>query len=200
MKTLPLLIFLMIPLGIMAQNNEDPISPEIQIRTAVLAAPEDQRDAAMVYGYDDTGKMVVLREGTNNLVCLADDPNSEGINVSCYSKKLEPFMARGRELEEEGHGMMEVREKRRQEVEAGTLEMPDAPSMLYVLTGSEDDYNRETGELQDAHLRYVIYTPFATTESTGLPDKPHAPGMPWLMDPGTHRAHIMITPPKNEND
>lgn len=200
MKTLPLLIFLMIPLGIMAQNNEDPISPEIQIRTAVLAAPEDQRDAAMVYGYDDTGKMVVLREGTNNLVCLADDPDSEGINVSCYSKKLEPFMARGRELEEEGHGMMEVREKRRQEVEAGTLEMPDAPSMLYVLTGSEDDYNRETGELQDAHLRYVIYTPFATTESTGLPDKPHAPGMPWLMDPGTHRAHIMITPPKNEND
>lgn len=83
---------------------------------------------------------------------------------------------------------------RKQEVEAGSLKMPDAPSMLYVLSGEEENYDQQTGELQDASLRYVIYTPFATTESTGLPDKPHVPGMPWLMDPGTHRAHIMITP------
>lgn len=200
MKTLAYLTCFIIPFGVLAQNNQTTLSPEIQILTATLAAPEDQRDSAMVYGYDGTGKMVVLREGTNNLVCLADDPNTEGINVSCYSKKLEPFMARGRELKETGTGMMEIRAKRQQEVEAGTLQMPDAPSMLYVLTGTEDNYNRETGELKDPHLRYVIYTPFATTESTGLPDKPHVPGMPWLMDPGTHRAHIMITPPKNENN
>lgn len=198
MKRLLILITLLIPLCLVAQNNEAPLSPEIQIRTAVLAAPEDQREAAMVYGYDDTGKLIVLREGTNNLVCLADDPSSEGINVSCYSKKLDPFMARGRQLKEEGLGMMEIRAKRKEEVEAGTLQMPDAPSMLYVLSGTDENYNPETGELADAYVRYAIYTPFATTESTGLPDKPHAPGMPWLMDPGTHRAHIMITPPKNE--
>jgi len=45
-------------------------------------------------------------------------------------------------------------------------------------------------------LRYVIYIPFATAESTGLPLAPSAPGMPWIMDPGTHRAHIMINPPQ----
>lgn len=154
----------------------------------------------MVYGYDESGKMVVLREGTNNLICLADDPNSEGISVSCYAKRLEPFMARGRELKEKGNGMMEIREKRKQEVEAGTLQLPDVPSMLYVLSGTEDNYDPETGELEDAYIRYVIYTPFATTESTGLPDKPHTPGIPWLMDPGTHRAHIMITPPREDKN
>lgn len=170
------------------------LSPEIQIETAVLAAPQDQRDQAMVYGYAQDGEMVVLREGSNNLVCLADDPEKDGIQVSCYFKQLDPFIARGRELREEGKNTTELREIRKQEVEAGSLQMPDAPSMQYILTGEKENYNPETGELQDTFLRYVIYTPFATTESTGLPDKPHAPGMPWLMDPGTHRAHIMITP------
>lgn len=68
--------------------------------------------------------------------------------------------------------------------------------MTYILSGTAENYNTSTGELKDGHFRYVIYIPYATTESTGLPDKPFAPGMPWLMDPGTHRAHIMITPPK----
>ena len=75
--------------------------------------------------------------------------------------------------------------------------MPREPSMMYVYYGKEENYDPGTGELKDGKFRYVIYIPFATTEATGLPDKPHAPGMPWLMDPGTHRAHIMINPPKN---
>lgn len=185
--------------GIGATAQDAEILPkEIQIKTATLAAPEEDRDGAMVYGYDETGKMVVLREGTNKLVCLADDPNREGISVSCYSKKLDPFMARGRELQAEGLGMMEIREKRKLEAENGSLKLPDSPSMTYILSGDENNYNKETGELKDAHMRYVIYMPYATTEETGLPDKPHLPGMPWLMDPGTHRAHIMITPPKEQ--
>lgn len=91
---------------------------------------------------------------------------------------------------------MDVRDTRKKEVEAGTLKMPDAPSMTYVLSGEESKVDPQTGMLEDGHLRYVIYIPYATTESTGLPAKPGVPGMPWLMDPGTHRAHIMVTPPK----
>lgn len=195
MKFLTSIVLLIFPVTLVAQAEILPA--EIQIKTAVLAAPEDQRDNAMVYGYDNSGKMVVLREGTNNLVCLADDPNKEGISVSCYSKKLEPFMARGRELIAEGKTEMEKREIRQREAEDGSLQLPDAPSMTYIFSGSEENYDRATGELKDGNFRYVIYIPYATTESTGLPDKPHAPGMPWLMDPGTHRAHIMVTPAKN---
>lgn len=173
------------------------VPADIQIKTATLAAPEELREGAMVYGYDARGEMLVLREGTNYLVCIADNPEKKGISVSCYSKKLEPFMARGRQLNEEGKTEMQRREFRGQEAKAGDLELPDAPAMTYILSGSEENYNPQTGELKDGHFRYVIYIPYATAESTGLPEKPFAPGMPWIMDPGTHRAHIMITPPKN---
>ena len=60
---------------------------EIQIKTATLPAPEADRENAMVYGYDKNGELTVLRQGSNNLVCLADDPQKEGISVACYSKK-----------------------------------------------------------------------------------------------------------------
>jgi hypothetical protein len=167
---------------------------DIQIKTAVLPLPEKDRDAAMVYGYDSSGQLVVLREGTNNMVCLGDDPEKDGISVSCYSRKLEPFMARGRELTAQGKDFKEKREIRGKEIAEGSLSMPGEPSMMYVYFGKQENYDPDTGELKDGKFRYVIYIPFATTESTGLPDKPHAPGMPWLMDPGTHRAHIMVGP------
>jgi hypothetical protein len=195
MNSIKILFLLIFPVSLFAQTTV--LSPEIQIKTAILAAPEDQRQGVMVYGYDPTGKTVVLRKGTNNLICLADDPKKEGISVSCYSKKLEPFMARGRELRAEGKSELEKREIRQREAEAGTLKLTDAPAMTYIFSGSEEDYNSATGELKNGKFRYVIYIPYATTESTGLPNKPHAPGMPWLMDPGTHRAHIMVTPSSN---
>ncbi len=181
--------------GFIGSSQEVTVLPEaIQIKTAVLPAPDSDKDGAMVYGYDIEGNVVVLREGKNNLICLADDPKKKGISVSCYSKKLEPFMKRGRELNAEGKNFSEKREIRGIEVAQGKLGMPKEPSMTYIYYGAEEAYNRETGELVDGQFRYVIYTPFATTESTGLPDKPHAKGMPWLMDPGTFRAHIMVGP------
>lgn len=180
---------------VQAQDIKETILPsEIQIKTATLPAPEADKEGAMVYGYDKEGNLTVLREGSNNLVCIADDPRKEGISVSCYSVKLEPFMARGRELSNQGLDFEQKRKARGEEVKNGTLKMPDVPSMMYVYFGKQENYNPNTGELKEGKFRYVIYTPFATTESTGLPDKPHAPGMPWLMDPGTHRAHIMVGP------
>lgn len=171
---------------------------DIQIKTAVLAAPSEQREQAMVYGYSDKGEFVVLRKGNNELVCLSDDPNQPGFSVSCYHKDLESFMARGRELKKEGKSNQQSFEAREAEVKSGKLVMPKQPASLYVFGTADDKYNRETGEILDGYLRYVIYIPYATTESTGLPLKPDAPGMPWLMDPGTHRAHIMINPPVKE--
>ncbi|WP_174719391.1 hypothetical protein [Muriicola soli] len=194
MKTLIYLLVLS-PFFLCAQEEEVNILPEeIQIRTAVLPLPEEQKSGAMVYGYDESGQLVVLREGSNNMVCVGDNPYRKGISSSCYSVKLEPFMARGRELNTLGKSQEERNEIRGKEIESGALMMPREPSMLYVFFGKEEDYDTATGALLNGKFRYVIYTPFATTESTGLPDKPHAPGMPWLMDPGTHRAHIMVGP------
>lgn len=170
-------------------------SKEIQIKTAVLAAPEGLREKALVYGYSDKGEFVVLRQGSNEMVCLADDPAQPGLNVSCYHKDLEPFMARGRELKKDGKNQKEVFDIREAEVKSGKLIMPKQPATLYVYSAKEDQFNKTTGEVTNGYLRYVVYIPYATAESTGLPLSQEAPGMPWIMDPGTHRAHIMINPP-----
>jgi hypothetical protein len=198
MKKLPLALLLgcfAVPAAVQAQTSPVP-SADIQIKTALLAAPSDKKDGAKVYGYAADGKFKVLRDGSNDLVCLADDPATKGINVSCYHTKLEPFMARGRELKDQKKSAKEVFDIREEEAKSGKLKMPDAPSTLFVLSGNDENYNATTGDLKDSYLRYVVYIPFATAESTGLPLKPEGPAMPWIMDPGTHRAHIMINPPK----
>ncbi|HEX5169340.1 MAG TPA: hypothetical protein VFW11_09205 [Cyclobacteriaceae bacterium] len=171
---------------------------DVQIKLAVMAAPEEQREKAMVYGYNEKGEFVTLRKGENEMICLADDPNQPGLNVSCYHKDLDPFMARGRELKKEGKNYKEVFDTREQEVKDGKLVMPKAPSTLFVFSAKDEQYDKSTGDVKDGYLRYVIYIPYATAESTGLPLKPSAPGMPWIMDPGTHRAHIMINPPPKQ--
>lgn len=170
---------------------------EIQIKTALLAAPDDKKDGAMVYGYNDKGEFIVLRKGTNELICLTDDPNSPGFNASCYFVGLEPFMERGRQLKKEGKGFQEIFDIREEEVKNGKLKMPKDGATLFVLSADAENYNHQTGEVKDAYLRYVVYIPWATEASTGLPLKPSGPAMPWIMDPGTHRAHIMINPPRD---
>ena len=90
----------------------------------------------------------------------------------------------------------EIFDIREEEVKTGKLKMPTQPTTLHILSGPDGKFNSETNEVEDAYYRYVVYVPYATSESTGLPSKPMQPGFPWLMDPGTHRAHIMITPPR----
>ena len=191
MKTF--LSLLMIFAGTRAFSQTAP-SKEIQIKLAVLAAPEDQRANATVYGYDAKGEVILLRQGTNQTVCLADDSKRAGLSVSCYHKSLQPFMARGWQLRKEGKTADEIFKIREAEAKSGKLKLGDQGSLLNALTAEEADVNWATGEAKNTYTRSVVYIPWATAESTGLPLKPAGPGLPWIMDPGTHRAHIMINP------
>lgn len=168
-------------------------TPEEQIAVAALAAPVERRAGAEVLGYDASGKLVTLRKGANDMVCLGDDPSKDGINVACYHKDLEPFMARGRELAATGMKEADRQKQRNKEVDDGKVKMPREARMLYVLTGKS--YDAAAGTLTDSYLRWVVYTPYATPESIGLPAKGGA-GAPWLMSPGTAGAHIMMSPPR----
>ena len=189
---LPVLILIQIALSSIAQNTVP--SPELQIKMALLAAPSDKRDSATVYGYSENKELVLLHKGLNEFICLADDPTLAGFSVACYHRDLEPFMQRGRELKKQGKASKEIFDIREKEVKAGKLMMPKQPSTLYVYSTKQDDYNSTTGEIKNGYLRSVIYVPYATAQSTGLSLKPEAPGMPWIMNPGTHGAHIMINP------
>jgi len=166
-----------------------------QIAAATLAAPEEMRTNAAVLGYDAKGALVELRAGTGNLICITDDPNLEGFKSVCYHKNMEPYMARGRALKAEGKNGQESFDIREAEAKAGTLALPETPSTLHVYEGP-GAYDAATGKVSKAFYRYVVYIPWATAESTGLPTKPMTPGGAWIMNPGTHRAHIMVTPPR----
>lgn len=167
---------------------------EVQIEAALEAAPEEERAEATVLGYESDGSVTTLREGSNALTCLADNPEQEGWSVACYHESIEPYMARGRELRAQGvTDPQEILRRRWEEAESGDLAMPEEPAMLYVTTG--DGYDAESGTVSNGATRWVLYTPWATLETTGLPARPPAPGAPWLMFPGTAGAHIMITPP-----
>jgi hypothetical protein len=167
--------------------------PAAQIAAAVLAAPTELREGAAVLGYNSKGDLVTLREGKNEMICLASDPSKTTINVACYHKELEPYMARGRELLAQKVTGQARNDLRWKEVADGKLKLPREPRTLYVLTGTS--FDAASGKVADPYLRWVIYVPYATPQSTGLSTKA-SDGAPWLMSPGTAGAHIMINPPK----
>jgi hypothetical protein len=177
-----------------SSSKNDLPSAAIQMKSALLAAPQEKRDSCTVYGYSADTQLILLRQGTNELICLADDPKVPDFSVACYVRELEPFMQRGRELRKQGIKDQQLFDEREKEVIAGTLQMPKQPATLYVYSAKDEDFDPATGEVKNGYLRYVIYIPYATAASTGLPEKPDADGMPWIMNPGTHGAHIMINP------
>src|SRR5206468_5076278 len=121
-------------------------SAGIQIKTALLAAPQEKRDSCTVYGYSADKQLIVLRKGTNEMICLADDPDVPGFSVACYCKSLEPFMKRGRELRKQGIDGQQLFDERGKEVKEGTLQMPKEPAALYVYSAKDQDFNPVTGE------------------------------------------------------
>ena len=170
-------------------------APDMQIRLAVMAAPADKKDAATVIGFDSEGKYVTLRKGTNDLICLSDDPGQKGFSAACYHESLEPFMAWGRMLKMAGVKGPEMNEQRDKDAKKGKFKMPKQPATLFVFSAPAERFDATEGIVTNGNLRYVVYIANATAQSTGLPTKAEIPGMPWIMDPGTYRAHIMISPP-----
>ena len=173
---------------------------ERQIAGAVVGLPPDLRDGAAVLGRTAEGELVLLRAGTNGLVCLADAPADEAFQVACYSEALEPYMARGRELRAAGLESDENFARRHAEIDAGTLEMPREPTTVYNFGGPLEIVDPATGAVDESKGRrvYSIYTPYATAASTGLSETPMAPSAPWIMRPGTPTSHIMVVPPPPE--
>ncbi len=189
----PLLI--VFALSMFAFQNQDIPNKEQQIAGALQAVPENFREGATVYGYDSKGEVIILQKGSGLMVCLADNPHMSGFTSSAFHKDLYPFMARGLALRLEGKSAKEIFDIREAEAKSGKLRMPEKATTLYVLFGTDGTFDEKERIFKNVRLRYVVYIPWATQETTGLPTKPTSPGGPWIMNPGTHRAHIMITPP-----
>src|SRR5438309_1758014 len=88
MKTVILLVILC-QAGFCLLAQDSIPAPATQIKLALLAAPDDKKDSATVYGYSPNKELVQLRKGTNELICLCDDPAQPGFSVACYHRDLE---------------------------------------------------------------------------------------------------------------
>lgn len=171
-----------------AQSTGKPLPAAEQIAAAVTPLPADARPGATVLGYGADGKLVTLRRGTNEMICLAPTPGAK-FHSACYHQSMEPFMARGRELRARGVKDPQVDTIRFAEVKAGKLKVPTQPAMLYQIFGGTFDV--ATGRVTGGRHLYVTYIPFATAASTGLSANP-SDKEPWIMFPGTPKAHIMF--------
>jgi hypothetical protein len=162
-----------------------------QVAAAVLPLPAELRETATVLGYDAAGKLVTLREGSGAMRCLADDPALPQYHVACYHKALEPFMARGRSLRAEGVKGDQVDTVRFREIAANKLAMPRTGGALYTLTSTTGAFDAASGKIAGARPLFVYYMPFATPATSGVSDRPSR-SEPWLMYPGTAKAHVML--------
>ena len=193
-SVVPMLLLQAASLGAQAPAAQPAVvipPPAEQIAGAVLPLPPDLRATATVLGYGADGKMTLLRKGTGEMTCLATDPKQKEFHASCYHNDMEPFMARGRELRASGVTGGQVDTVRFKEVKEGKIKMPKAPAALSQVFG--EGYDPATNEVTKPQTLYVIYIPFATGKSTGLAERPFGKA-PWVMFPGTPKAHLMFTP------
>lgn len=180
-----------LPLLATALEAQRPIPPaEQQIAAAVLPMPSELRAGATVMGYRTGQELVVLRRGSNGMTCLALYVHRDDFHVACYQDGLEPFMARGRALRAEGVLGPQVDSVRFRESLSGQLRMPIAAA-LYSLSANKADFDPSTNTVKGARSLTVIYVPGATPLSIGISAVPSQTA-PWLMFPGTPKAHIMI--------
>jgi hypothetical protein len=177
-----------------AQTSVYPSSAR-QVSAAVSPLPAPLRASATVLGYGTDGKLVTLRRGSNDMVCLADDPSQKMFHVACYHTSLEPFMARGRELHARKLSREAIDSIRLADIKRGRFAMPSRPAALWQYFAPRDSVDAATGVVNGASYLYVVYTPYATPESTGLSANP-VEGGPWIMYPGKPWAHLMIQPQK----
>ncbi len=164
---------------------------EQQIAGAVLPLPKEMQGGATVMGYRGSDKLEVIRAGKNGMICLAQFVVEKSYHASCYQEGMEPFMARGRELRAQGVKDPKVDSVRYAEVVSGKIKMPKTAA-LYQIFGKPNSYDVATGKLTDASTLLVVYIPGSTAETTGLSPVPTKIG-PWIMYPGTPKAHIMIS-------
>ena len=154
------------------------------IDRAVLAAPANARNAAMVVKWAADGTRVVVRPGTNGVVCWdqAVWPGQRPFSVHCTAVANLPRVEQNREFfykagnAKEAEALVQASEK------AGTRKVPEFGAGYYGLVGNDQATAR-------GHV--TIAVPFATTETLKLPSKPTASGA-WIMDAGTSAAHIMV--------
>ena len=154
-----------------------------QITQAVSAAPESLRAGATVVNYDAKGDPVVLRQGTNDIVCTPNQPGGASYSVGCYAKVLRAQHDMQAKEKADGKDPKTIGADVQAALASGKLPKPPMGTAMYSLSGKTE---------ASARGMWVVLVPGMTAEQSGLPTQPTANGTPWLMRAGTPGAHIHI--------
>lgn len=148
------------------------------IKSAETAAPPALAAAATIYGFDESGMMMTVREGSNGWWCMADNPASPGPDPMCGDANA---------LEWAEAWMNKT------EPPAGKV------GFIYMLAGGSDGSNTDPYATAPSEGNHWIETgPHvmilnATTMMAGYPDAADPdPKVPYIMWPGTPYAHLMV--------
>jgi hypothetical protein len=178
MKSIALLVLAVIGISAvaLAQTSDDAIA------TAVQALPPALRDGATVIKWKADFTYDTLKKGDNGLVCYdrSGMPEQQAISIECTTMSNLPREAQNLKAESIGdkaktQAMFDAMEK------DGTRVKPEYGSVWYHYMGPDKEHIR---------LHVTIALPGATTQSTGLSDKPSKTNV-WLMNSGTSTAHLM---------
>ena len=163
----------------------EPGASQADVDKAVLAAPAQLRNAAMVIKWNPSDwTYTTLRKGTNGIVCFDKSGlpgQAQPFSVECTMVANMDRVTQNMKFESEPD-----RAKRQAALDAaekdGSRAKPQFGSIFWHLMGNDQ---------ATARTHYTIATPGATTQSLGLPDNAKQGGV-WIMNAGTSTAHLMI--------
>jgi hypothetical protein len=164
---------LMLAGGAFAQSEE--------IEKALAAAPRNMKEGATVIHWKADNTYDTLKKGTNKLVCYdrSGAPGQQPFAVQCTSIANLERVAQNRKFEAMDKA---AKQPAIDKAEAdGTRAKPEYGSVWLDMSGADREH---------ARIHTTIAVPGATSQSTGLPDKPTQGGA-WIMNAGTLTAHIM---------
>jgi hypothetical protein len=172
----------MLVLGVLVSTSAFAQTAAEAIDRALAAAPRQMKEGATVIKWKPDNTYETLKQGTNRLVCYdrSGEPGQQPFAVQCTSVANLDRVAQNRKFE-----AISDKAARQAALDAaekdGTRVKPEYGSVWLTMNGPDQ---------ARARIHTTIAVPGATTQSTGLPDKPGTGGA-WIMNAGTTTAHIM---------
>lgn len=156
-----------------------------QVEAALGLLPPEARAGAEILVPDASG-FIVHRAGTNGWSCRVWTP-AERLAANCHHRVLRGKIDMERRLSADGMSGAAVREHLADALRTGRLSIPRGS--VEISGSGELVGDAEVPHVMDVY--YLVYFPFESAKSLGVPTEDPGGGGPWLHHGGTADAHLM---------
>src|SRR6478672_950643 len=160
------------------------------ISSALTPLPAQLRNGATVVHFvPSPPHMETVRQGSNGITCIADNPVDDRLETMCYRDSFLPVLYRGFEV---GEAQVEA------EIKSGKLQLSRDPTAGYRCSGPIAGYDAATGKTDSTiECWQSIHNPYRTAAEIGVPDESELPedqqkDIPYVMSGGTYWSHVML--------